>query len=252
MSKYKNRKIKENEYKIKYSDIPKDLKERINYMCNIYNVSESKYNDILAKKQNLLDNLYYNDFKIILYEEPEGCPRPRTRIVNRTNISSEAINNEQFVHVYSITGKDDQLFMKRMIGQEIVVLDSLIYTPCIITINCYFKTPESFNITDKFLAEIGLIRKWIKPDWDNAGKKYSDMYNTNIWLDDSFVIEGTVKKFYSILPRVEIYLKYLNCLYNRNHYNSIINRKDIDLLNLKELEYLDKEGNITTGGIKCL
>ncbi len=249
MASYKSRKIKEKEYKINYNDIPRDLKERLNYMCDLYNISESKYKEILNKKQNLLNNLYYNDFKVILYEEPEGCPRPRTRIINRKNIANEAMNNSQFVHVYSISGKDDQIFMKRMIGQELIALDSLIYTPCIITIDCYFKTPTSFNITDKFLAEIGLIRHYMKPDWDNLGEKYSDMYNTNVWLDDSFVIDGRVRKFYSILPRVEIYIKYLNTLYNKKHYNTIINRKDINNTNISELTYLDKYGNTTLGGV---
>ena len=44
---------------------------------------------------------------------------------------------------------------------------------------------------------------------DNIGKKYSDMFNSNIWLDDKLVISGTVNKFLSELPRVEIYVRYL-------------------------------------------
>ena len=121
-----------------------------------------------------------------------------------------------FVHVYSITGASDRRFMKRLITEnDFFGLDHLVYTPCDILIDIFKPTPSSFNRADKVLAEIGLINPITKPDWDNAGKKYSDMFNSNIWLDDNLVISGTVRKFYSILPRVEITLNYLNMLYNK-------------------------------------
>ena len=73
----------------------------------------------------------------------------------------------------------------------------------------------SFNSTDTYLAELGLIRPLLKPDFDNIAKKYSDMYNGNVWLDDSLVIDGRIRKYYSILPRVEIRLRYIKfCFYN--------------------------------------
>ena len=79
-----------------------------------------------------------------------------------------------------------------------------------------------------------------KPDWDNIAKKYSDMTNHNIWLDDSFVIEGTVKRFYSVLPRIEIHIRYLNMLYNKKQYDYISNRKDFIEFNL-ETNYFKME-----------
>lgn len=66
------------------------------------------------------------------------------------------------------------------------------------------------------------------------------MYNHNVWLDDSLVKKGTVEKFYSILPRVEIKLRYLNCVYNKYQYNMITNRKDFQEGNT--LSYLDNKG----------
>jgi len=132
--------------------------------------------------------------------------------------------------------------MRRLVDEELIALDGLINTPCIVEYNAFLKTPNSFNITDKVLAEIGIIRPvMMKPDWDNIGKKYCDMYNHNVWLDDSLVIDGTVRKYYSILPRVEIRLRYLNCVYNKVQYNTIINRKDYDN---KELFYINNKGEI--------
>ena len=56
------------------------------------------------------------------------------------------------------------------------------------------------------------------------------MYNANIWIDDSLVIKAVVNKKYSILPRVEIRLRYLNMLYDRYQYKSMIDRagKEVD------------------------
>ena len=115
--------------------------------------------------------------------------------------------------------------MKRLINNnDFMQFNQQLCTPLEITYDAFFKTPSGFNKVDTVLAEVGLIRPLTKPDWDNIGKKYSDMYNSNIWLDDSFVVSGTVNKYYSILPRVEIRLKYLNMVYNRYQYNAIRNR----------------------------
>lgn len=220
--KRKSRKAKEKIYKEKYDDIPRDFQERLGYMYDKYNLTEKKQEEIIKKKETMELSLYYKDIYIKLFEEPEGTPRPRFRIVNRKNLAFNALNNGQFVHVYSLNAKEDHVFMERMVDEnQINELNNLIYTPCIIDFTAYLKTPSSFNITDTFLAELGLIRPISKPDWDNVGKKYSDMFNANIWLDDSLVITGTVSKYYSILPRVELRIRYLNTLYNKYQYLSI-------------------------------
>lgn len=218
----KKRKQKSEEYEMKYSHIPKDFMERLQWMYHEYHISERIEQEILIKRDAMLANLSFQEFFIVLYEEPEGTPRPRFRLVNRKNISSI---QSPFIHVYSITGSDDQRFMKRLITDEdFFGFNQLLCTPLEIIYDCYFKTPSAFNRVDLFLSEIGIIRPITKPDWDNVGKKYSDMYNSNIWLDDSFVVSGTVNKYYSVLPRVEIRLRYLNMLYNKYQYKAIEDR----------------------------
>ena len=54
------------------------------------------------------------------------------------------------------------------------------------------------------------------------------MYNSNVWIDDALTISATINKFYSILPRVEIDLSYLNAVYCKQQYTNIINRKDYE------------------------
>ena len=60
-------------------------------------------------------------------------------------------------------------------------------------------------------------------------------------MDDTLVIDGSVHKYYSILPRVEIKLRYLNCVYTKNFYNSMISRKGFDNPNL---HYLNSKGEL--------
>lgn len=238
----KNRKQKTEEYRKKYSNIPLSYEERLSWMIDYYNLSPSKMEEILNKRFNIMNNLHYIDYLIqVLLEVPEGAQRPRFRLVTRHNAIT-CLNSDPFVHIYTPNAHDDFMYMKNITEQEVYEYQGLLNTPCIIEYNAYFPTPKNYNITDIFLAEIGLNRPNIsKPDWDNIGKKYCDMYNHNIWLDDAMVVSGTVNKFYSILPRIEIKLKYLNVVYNKSQYNSIVNRKDYDG---KELHYLNRNGII--------
>lgn len=227
--KRKTRNQKHIEYENKYGQIPIDYIERLNYLYETLKISEKQAFDILHKKDMMIENLKFIDTEIILFEVPEGTPRPRFRLINRSNVSNIAMSNSNFVHVYSLTGHEDQVFMKRLVSQEeFDALDSMICTPCIIDIYTFLKTPSCYNKEDTILAEIGLHRPISKPDWDNLGKRYSDMFNTNVWLDDTLVIDGSVHRYYSILPRVEIRIKYLNMLYNKYQYKNITNRSDYD------------------------
>ena len=227
--KHKSRLQKSIEYKERYGDIPVDFGERLSWLYDKLKVTESQAYNIMMTRSSMLGSLFYYDFNVILFEVPEGSPRPRFRIVNRQNLANMAISNPSFVHVYSITGAEDNKYMRRLIDAgELAQLNSLICTPCSIDISAFMKTPSSYNKEDTILAEIGLHRPIFKPDFDNIAKKYSDMFNKNVWLDDTLVVDGAVHKFYSVLPRIEIRIKYLNMLYNRQQYHAITSRVDYD------------------------
>ena len=239
----KTRKQKQKEYQNKYGRIPIDYYERLNWMVDEYKLSTTKMSEILEKRYNILNNLFWYDYDVIeLLEEPEGQSRPRVRVL-RSNYNQLAMTNSQKIHVYVPGSNQDQQYMRRLVGEELHQIDQLICTPCDIEYNIFLKTPSNMNTTDVFLSEIGLIRPpFAKPDWDNIAKKYCDMYNHNVWLDDALVIDGSVHKYYSILPRVEIKLRYLNCVYTRNFYSAMINRKDFE--SNQNLNYLDRKGEL--------
>lgn len=212
--------------------IPKDYQERINWIIDTYKISDAKLKDIIDTKNKMLQQMYYMpELFVVIYEIPEGSPRPRARFIKSkgNNILANARSNPGFIQVYSITGASDKKFMQEFkTNSDFDFLESLIYTPCSVKYDAYFKTPSIFNSKEKMLAELGMIRPLSKPDFDNVEKKYSDMYTGNIWVDDSIVIESNFNKYYSELPRIEITLRYMNMLYNKYQYKSASKRLGLD------------------------
>lgn len=242
----KSRKQKAKLYEQKYNDIPRDFNQRIQWMYDHYHMTDSKVCSIIDMQNQMMNSMQFsNELYIILYEEPEGSPRPRARYINKSNLTRSAKDYPGYIQVYSLTGASDRKFMKRMIeDNDLDTVNKLIYTPSIVQYDAYIRTPSAFNSSEKVLSELGYIRPICKPDFDNIEKKYSDMYNGNIWVDDSIVISATLNKWYSILPRIEIRLRYLNMLYNKYQYKSMMNRPDLaqeeikyfssNLLNMKK------------------
>ena len=218
----KKRKDKQKIYDRLFNNIPRDYNERLEWLSNKLHLNSIKMDTIVGKYNTMKERLYFKRFFIVLYEIPEGSPRPRFRLVNRKNLRNMAIANPNFIHVYSPVGAEDNKYMKRLLTKdEFKEFTKLIYTPCIVDYKAFFKTPSSFNSVEKYLAELGVYTPISKPDWDNIGKKYCDMTNENLWVDDRLVIQGTVEKLYSVLPRVEITIDFLNMLQNRHQAESI-------------------------------
>lgn len=239
---YKNRKKRMLEYEEKYSHIPKDYKERLEWMYNTYNISEKKANNILTLRNNMINAFRYDTISFVLYEIPLGKERHRYRIISKKQLINAAINNPSFVHVYSLSAHDDHVYMDRLVNtSDILNLDQLLCTPVYAEFISYFPTPKIYSQEKKFLSEIGLIRPISKPDFDNIEKKYADMFNKTIWLDDIFVLDSRLSKYYSILPRLEIRLHFMNMVYDKKQYDMITNRKDFTA-NMK-LSYFKGENN---------
>lgn len=237
---HKSRKQKADEYAEKYSGIPVDYRARMEWLYDTLHIDNAKGFQIMQKRSMILSQMEFFDLDLILFEVPEGTPRPRFRMVTPKNYPGEAVMNSAYVHVYSLTGAEDNKYMRRLVDTgEIAQLNNLICTPCVIDINTFFRTPSSYNREDTILAEIGVHRPVFKPDFDNLAKKYCDMFNLNVWLDDAFVVDGSVHKYYSVLPRIEIHLRYLNRLYNRHQYNAVTRRVDFDPTT--QLSYFGKE-----------
>ncbi len=221
----KSKKEKMIEYDEKYGHIPKDYLERLEYLYDTLKIDDIKSKEILAARSNYMASTYFETIRMIMYEIPEYTPRPRARLINRKGILN-SVGTNSFIQVYSITGRANKEYMAMFKQENLAYLEQLLYTPCDIEYRAYFPTPSYYNKTQIFLAEIGLDRPLIKPDFDNIEKSYSDAFTGNIWIDDIVVVDATLRKYYSILPRVEIDLKYSNQLCNQHQYKAMIKRKD--------------------------
>ena len=82
----------------------------------------------------------------------------------------------------------------------------LLETP--VTMALYFRLPmpQSWSKKRKEGALKGLEAPTKKPDWDNLGKAVSDALNGVVYKDDSLVVSAHVKKVYSAVPGVDIYV----------------------------------------------
>ena len=222
----KNRRQKLIEYENKYGLIPKDYITRLNWLYDTLGIDDKKSEEILQARANFINSSYYETIRLVLYEIPEHTPRPRARLITKKDIINASTGNNSFIQVYSITGRQNREYMKQYVQSNMKDLETLLCTPCDIEYRTYFPTPKYYNKTQIFLAEIGLDRPISKPDFDNIEKSYADSFTNNIWIDDIIVVDATIRKYYSVLPRVEIDLLYSNQLYNYHQYKAMIKRKD--------------------------
>lgn len=222
----KSKRQKVIEYEQKYGTIPKNYIDRLNWMYDNFNIDDKKSQEIIDARNRFINSTYYETIRIVLYEIPEYTPRPRARIINKKDIINAATGNNSFIQVYSITGRQNREYMKQFVSSNMNYLETLLCTPCDIEYRSYFPTPKYYNKTQIFLAEIGLDRPMAKPDFDNIEKSYGDSFTGNVWIDDIVVVDATIRKYFSILPRVEIDLMYSNQLYNYHQYKAMIKRKD--------------------------
>ncbi len=93
-----------------------------------------------------------------------------------------------------------------------------ITTPCKVKLDIYVATPMSFTKTQKCLAEMKILRPWTSTgDVDNYEKAVFDMIQPNekrghvgILSNDSLIINSCTDKYYSINPRYELTIDYMD------------------------------------------
>lgn len=191
----KTKKVKKEEYNLKYGNIPNEINDRLSYILQKRGYTNKDIEKILKRKQEIMEGLRYEKAKIILYEIPEGSRRPR-------------FTGKGFR--FYVPGASDN--KKDMIGYVEGNLPDLkiIVTPININIKYFLPIPSGFSKEDAILAELGYIEPIIKPDFDNVGKNYTDPGNEVIFIDDSLITYATIQKLYSFKPRIEIEIKWYN------------------------------------------
>lgn len=191
------------EYNEKYGDEPNDHLERIlNFLGDTR--LDKKFKEKLSSSLDRINSITWETVRFVIYLLPKATPRPRHNFLRNT--------------FYVMGAKDNKdIFAKALTKVDI----PMIITPCKFQCVSYLPIPSSMSSVEKLLAEAGLIRPIVKPDWDNLGKTYSDMIQGTLLFDDSLIIEGVSKKYYSFKPRIEITIQYMT------EFDSMYNEKKI-------------------------
>ena len=93
-----------------------------------------------------------------------------------------------------------------------------ITTPCRVDADIYCETPKSFTKLQKLLAEMKILRPWGNiGDVDNFAKSIYDTMQPNenrghigIMTNDCLIVDSRVSKYYSVSPRYEITIDFMN------------------------------------------
>jgi Holliday junction resolvase RusA-like endonuclease len=189
----------EKEYNELYGDIPFDSLDRVEYLLQRSNLSRSRTK--VYDEMKRINSLKWKTISYTIYLIPKATPRPRSG------------KNGIF---YVKGASDNKKFFKNYVKDQDI---PLIVTPTKFYCTSYLPIPKSMNSVEKILAEMGFIYPTSKPDWDNLAKAYCDMIQDLLLYDDSLVVEGSSKKRYSIKPRIEITIKYLedfDAQFNKN------------------------------------
>ena len=120
--------------------------------------------------------------------------------------------------VYVPGAAKNQSFFDRQVRPKLHGL--FIDTPCKIDVDIFCKTPMSFTKTQTILAEMGILRPWVNTgDVDNFDKAVYDMLQPNekrghvgIMENDCLIIESHSNKYYSLNPRYEITITYMESM----------------------------------------
>lgn len=192
-------------YEQMFGNIPNDQTQRISYILG-KKANNVKFNEMIVSDAKKIKRMKTSKVSFTMWKIVKPSQRPRA---NRQG---------GFIRMYVPgAGEAGDWFQKFAHENKL----PLIETPCILNMDVYEKTPSSFSIKNKVLAELGVLRPWKRTgDFDNYAKGIADAIQHGMLKDDCLVIESTQRLFYSIKPHADITIIY----YNQHPDDIIFNR----------------------------
>lgn len=182
-------------YEQQFGKIPDTQIDRITYILG-KRAENKKYNEMIAAEAKKIKRIKTTTIRFSMWKIVKPSPRPR---FNRRG---------GYVKAYVPHAKENGDWFQEFCEENNL---PFIETPCILNMTIYEKTPSSFSMKNKVLAELGLIRPWKRTgDFDNYAKGIADAIQHGMLKDDCLVIESTQKLFYSIKPHADIEITYYN------------------------------------------
>lgn len=133
--------------------------------------------------------------RFVIYGEPRGKERPKFSTINghaRAITPKKTVNFENLVRMEYHAQLGDYTIVS---GEPVFVL-----------IDAFQSIPQSASKRKRELMIRGELRPLKKPDFDNLGKIICDSLNKIAYYDDSAVVDGHVRKFYGVKPRIEVFI----------------------------------------------
>lgn len=177
----------EKEYSKLYGDVSYDYMERIDSI--IPHITKRNKLKVFDEIKRIL-NIKWKKLDFTIFILPKGTPRPRSGKFG-----------------FYVKGASDhkKFFREFTKNKELPIIT----TPTRFYATVYLPIPNSMNPVEKILCEMGFGSPITKPDWDNLAKTYCDMIQDIILYDDSLIIKGVLEKRYSLKPRIEIHIEYM-------------------------------------------
>ena len=227
LMKIKNRKQRILEYNEKYQDRNLDINKHLTNYFKTRKWNLDKATTKANKKlEKILSERSYETIQIIFFEYPMKTERPR----------------KAGWKIYSPNAAENHLYFEKA-WKKVIDEFKLINTPAEIEIKAYLEMPSNIKADEVLLFEAGVLDVLETPDYDNIGKCYTDMLKDILVVDDDLFHTGIIRKYYSVIPRVEVRITYLKQHESEFIYKKIKSRKRIKelekdgLLNVKVINY---------------
>lgn len=180
-------------YEQEFGHIPDTQLDRITYILG-KKAGNQKYNEMIALEAKKIKRMKMKTIRFSMWKIVKPSPRPRFS------------RRGGYIKAYVPHARENGDWFQEFCEENKL---PFIETPCILNMTIYEKTPSSFSIKNKVLAELGLIRPWKRTgDFDNYAKGIADAIQHGMLKDDCLVIESTQKLYYSIKPHADIEISY--------------------------------------------
>lgn len=172
------------EYELIYGALPVNQGELILHLERTLELDPLE----VAEAEQKINSIEWMEREFIFFIVPKGTPRPRT----------------DGNHFYVKGASQLHRIFKKYLREEGIICTRVEYE-----LKTYQPTPtKSMSKLEILLAEKGVIRPLVTPDWDNLAKTYTDCLQSVMLLNDNIINPGSVEKYYSIKPRIWIRMRW--------------------------------------------
>ncbi len=192
------------EYLSIYDDLIDDREVLVSQIINKFELDINE----LAAMREYIESIESLKKRLVLFMVPQGSPRPRSG------------NGHMYVKGQAKLRQEMKDFIRD--NEEF----GLILTGIEASFEFYLPTPNLGSAQEIALAEMGVIRPQVTPDFDNLPKAYTDALTGVLVLDDRQIYHAKIDKYYSIQPRIVIDLEYktkFDCKFNERKAEQSIN-----------------------------